>query len=130
MADTWLDLARDARQSASRLLADDHFRSCLSRSYYAAYSKVSHVLATTPGVTFPAGREGPSHPGELGTGGICRMIETSMPNMVKDRRVKLSELIGRLYTLRVVADYRPTMVVEARDARAAVSIMNTVFTWF
>lgn len=130
MPEAWLDLARDARRSASRLLTDDHFRSCMSRAYYAAYSKITHALTGTPGVTFPASREGPSHPGELGTGGIRRLIETCMPNMHQHRRVKLSELVGRLYTLRIDADYKPSAAVEARDARAAVSIMNTVFDSF
>ena len=46
------------------------------------------------------------------------------------KRVKLSELIGRLYTLRCVADYRPSMDVDGRDAREGVSIMNTVFASF
>jgi uncharacterized protein (UPF0332 family) len=130
MAETWLNLARDARRSANRLLINDHFRSCLSRAYYAAYSKVTHVLAATPGVNFPQNREGPNHPGELGTGGIRRLIETAMPNMQQDQRVKLSELVGRLYTLRIDADYKPSANVEAREARAAVSIMNTVFDSF
>jgi hypothetical protein len=66
----------------------------------------------------------------LGTGGIRRLIETSMPGMDMPRRVKLSELIGRLYTLRIVADYRPSIEVDARDARVAVSIMNTIFDSF
>jgi hypothetical protein len=39
-------------------------------------------------------------------------------------------LVGRLYTLRLVADYRPSMDVDARDAREAVSIMNTIFESF
>lgn len=130
MAELWLDLARDARHSANRLLTDDRFRSCLSRAYYAAYSKVTHTLAATPGITFANRREGPNHPGELGTGGIRRLIETSMPNMQRDRRIKLSELVGRLYTLRVDADYKPSATVKARDARAAVSIMNTIFDSF
>ncbi|HWE02606.1 MAG TPA: hypothetical protein VG326_09375 [Tepidisphaeraceae bacterium] len=130
MGEAWLDLARDARRSANYLLVEDCFRSCLSRAYYAADSKVTHVLAETPGVTFPNYRAGPSHPGELGTGGIRRLIESSMPNMQQDRRVKLSELVGRLYTLRIDADYKPSASVTARDARAAVSIMNTIFVSF
>jgi hypothetical protein len=87
-------------------------------------------LANAPGVSFPMNREGPSHPGETGRGGIRRLIETSMPNMAQAKRVKLSELIGRLYTLRVYADYRPSVEVVARDAREAISIMNTVFDSF
>ena len=130
MADDWLDMARDARRSANRLLTGDNHRSCLSRAYYAAYSKVTHVLAATPGVTFPSNRQGPNHPGELGTGGIRRLIESCMPGMSQPRRVRLSELVGRLYTLRVDADYKPSATVAARDARAALSIMNTVLESF
>src|SRR6266446_3011679 len=73
--DSWYDLASDARKAASRLVGEN-YRSCLSRAYYAAYSKVTFALAAAPGVTFPAGREGPNHPGEMGTGGIRRLIET------------------------------------------------------
>jgi uncharacterized protein (UPF0332 family) len=128
MPQSWFELASDARKAANRLVSDNH-RSCVSRSYYAAYSRVTYVLSIAPGVMFPTNREGPNHPGETGTGGIRRLIETSMPNMDQPRRVKLSELIGRLYTLRIFADYRPSVEVEGRDAREAISIMNTVFDW-
>jgi hypothetical protein len=40
-------------------MTEDNFRSCVSRCYYAAYSKVTHELATTAGLTMPQGREGP-----------------------------------------------------------------------
>lgn len=53
-----------------------------------------------------------------------------MPNMTSEKRVKLSELVGRLYTLRIVADYRPSMDVDARDAREALAIMNKIFEAF
>ena len=108
----------------------DNYRSCVARAYYAAYSRVTYVLSITPGVTFPANREGPNHPGETGTGGIRRMIETNLKSMDRSRRVKLSELIGRLYTLRIFADYRPSVDFEGRDAREAISIMNTIFDSF
>jgi hypothetical protein len=119
----------DARKAASRLVSDQH-RSCLSRAYYAAYSKVTHAPAAAPGVTFPANREGPNHPGETGTSGIHRLIVTSMPNMQPDKRLKLAELMGRLHTLRIWADYSPSVEVQGRDAREAISIMNTVFNSF
>src|SRR5882672_11340238 len=126
----WLELSRDSRTSANELMALDHFRSCISRAYYAAYSKVTHELVVAAGLTMPPDREGPNHPGRLGTGGIRRLIETSMPNMPQDKRVKLSELVGRLYTLRVEADYRPSVNVASHDAREALSIMKTVFESF
>jgi hypothetical protein len=102
----------------------------VSRAYYAAYSKVAHELVATAQLSMPTDREGPNHPGRLGTGGIRRMIETSMPNMQQDRRVKLSELIGRLYTLRIESDYRPSVNVAGHDAREALSIMKTIFESF
>lgn len=125
----WYEIGNDARRAANRLVSD-HYRSCLSRAYYAAYSKVTQELSIAPGVSFPVGREGPNLPGESGTGGIRRLIETSMPNMNKDKRVKLSELIGRLYTLRIVADDRPSVKVDSQDAREALSIMNKIYDAF
>ncbi len=72
----------------------------------------------------PPDREGPSH------ARIRPLIETSMPDMAQNKRVKLSELIGRLYTLRIDADYKPSIEVKGRDAREAISIMKTVFESF
>lgn len=124
MAQTWLELARDARNAANVLLTQDRFRSCLSRAYYAAYSKVAHELVFTAQLSMPPDREGPSH------ARIRPIIETSMPNMRQDKRVKRSELIGRLYTLRIDADYKPSVQVEGADAREALSIVKTVFESF
>jgi hypothetical protein len=129
MVQTWHELAADARRAANRLVAEN-YRSCLSRAYYAAFSKVNHALVGVPGVNLPLTREGVNHPGESGTGGVRRWIESHMPGMDQPRRIKLSELIGRLYTLRISADYKPSIDVDARDAREAISIMNTVFDSF
>jgi hypothetical protein len=128
VVDLWLDLARDARHAANRL-AGENYRSCLNRAYYAAYSKITQELVNV-GVTFPEGREGPSHPGPLGGGGIRKLIETRMPNMTKEKRDKLSELVGRLYTLRISADYKPSISIDGRDAREALSIMTKIFEAF
>lgn len=129
MPESWFELASAARKAASRL-ASEHYRSCLSRAYYAAYSKVTFDLTGIHGVSFPVGDEGPKHPGRTGTGGIRRLIETYMTHLDQPRRQKLSELVGRLYTLRCAADYRPSVDVDGRDAREAVSIMNTIFESF
>jgi uncharacterized protein (UPF0332 family) len=124
MNQTWLDLARDARKAANTLVTEDRFRSCVARAYYAAYSKVTHELVVTAGLDMPPNREGPSH------ARIRPIIETSMPNMTQSKREKLSELVGRLYTLRVDADYKPSTRVEGVEAREAISIMKTIFEAF
>jgi uncharacterized protein (UPF0332 family) len=105
-------------------VTEERFRSCASRAYYAAYSKVAHELVMTAGLAMAADREGPGH------ASIRRLIETSMPNMQQEKRVKLSELVGRLYTLRIDADYKPSVEVEGADAREALSIMKTIFESF
>ncbi len=124
MHGNWLDVARDGRRAANALVIDGHHRSAVARAYYAAYSKVTHELVTTAGLTMPPGREGPSH------ARLRPLIETSMPNMTPARRRKVSELVGRLYTLRIDADYRPSVPVESREAREAASIMTTIFDAF
>jgi len=106
------------------LVTQEHFRSCAARAYYAAYSKVTHELVVLAGLPPPPDREGFGH---LRT---RQVIQTSMPDMKQEKRNKLSELIGRLYTLRVDADYKPSTVVEAREAREAISIMKTIFESF
>lgn len=124
MTETWLELARDARNAANGLLTEERFRSCISRAHYAAYSKVTHELVVTARLAMPPGREGPSH------ARMRPLIETSMPNMEQDKRVKLSELVGRLYTLRIDADYKSSVEVDNRDAREAISIMKKIFESF
>ncbi len=124
MSQTWLELARDARNAANTLLTQDLHRSAVSRAYYAAYSKIAHELVATGGLAMPPDREGPSH------GRVRPVIETSMPNMVQPKRQKLSELVGRLYTLRIDADYKPSIEVENTEAREAISIMKTIFESF
>lgn len=124
MPETWLDLARDARKAANTLLIEDHHRSAVARAYYAAYSKVTHELVAIAGLAMPPGREGLSHTR------IRSVVETSMPNMAQTKRDKLSEMLGRLYTLRIDADYRPSTPFGITEARAAISLMTTVFDSF
>lgn len=123
MPETWLDLARDARQAASRLVQEGNHRSAVARAYYSAYSKVAYALVGA-GFEMPAGYEGPKHKR------LRPVIETSMPDMDQKRREALSRLIGRLYTLRIDADYKPSVLVEDREAREAASIMKTILESF
>lgn len=129
----WIDLATDARKAANELVRT-RFRSCLSRAYYAAFSKATYLLVEK-GVPMPGGREGPPHPGHLPTGqasagGIRQLILSRLTDIDLPKRRKLSELIGELYTLRLYADYRPSVDIADVDAREAVSMMNTVFDAF
>jgi uncharacterized protein (UPF0332 family) len=131
--DTWYDVATDSRKAANELVRS-RYRSCLSRAYYAAYAKVTHLLVQK-GEAMPDGREGPPHPGHLPTGeakhkGIRQLIMEKLTEIDVAKRRALSELIGELYTLRLYGDYRPSQQIDAVEAREAVSMMNTVFENF
>ncbi|MEX2216502.1 MAG: HEPN domain-containing protein [Phycisphaeraceae bacterium] len=119
----WLELAREARKAANMSVQEGYHRAAASRAYYAAYSRVSHALAMA-GLTMPVQREGPSHKR------LRPLIETSMPDMDQPSRVALSRLVGRLYTLRIDADYKPSVLVGGKESREAASIMKTIFEAF
>ena len=130
---TWYDVASDSRKAANELV-QRRYRSCLSRAYYAAYSKVTYLLVEK-GVPMPAGREGPPHPGHFPTGkarhkGIRQLIVENLNQWDLPKRRALSELVGELYTLRLYSDYHPSQEIDAAEAREAVSMMNTVFENF
>jgi hypothetical protein len=130
---TWQEMASESRKAANEMVKT-RFRPCLSRAYYAVYSKVTQDLIAV-GVPMPQEREGPNHPGHLATGeaankGIRQMIMDRLTTLDFKKRQALSELIGELYTPRLYADYRPSIDVDATDAREAVSMMNTVFEVF
>ena len=127
---TWRQIGDDNRAAAAGLVGD-HYRSCVSRAYYAAYARITHELDRLPGVTFPAGREGPSHPGtrpdgSVGAGGIRRMIEEQLRGLDEADRLELSEALRELYTLRLHADYRPSEDVGETEARDAVTLVVAV----
>jgi hypothetical protein len=124
---SWHELAQEARKAANGLVQQERYRSSISRAYYAVYSLVTHCLCQAPNVSFPQDREGPNHPGVTNQGGIRRLIDTSLPGRSVGDRKYISGLVGQLYTMRIYADYKPSVLVEARDARIALAIMAKVF---
>jgi uncharacterized protein (UPF0332 family) len=120
---TWWELASDSRKAANRLIQDQHHRSAVSRAYYAVYSKVAHEL-TERGITMPKDREGPSH------AKVRALIETRLTALPLAKRQALSRMVGSLYTMRILADYKPTTSVDPRDSREAASLMKKCFESF
>lgn len=112
MAD-WDDIARDSLKAAQVLADGNHFRSCASRAYYAAFSAVSFALRSQ--APFEKGRETPAH--HRVTGLIHDYFATSLtPARLRDLKAR----IRRLYNERINADYKTGLTVDrlaAMDSR-------------
>lgn len=105
--------------SAALELVQHHWRSALSRTYYAAYARITAGLERI-GVTFPDGQEGPSHKK------LPALVENSFTR-AGNPGWRLSVLISELYRLRIMADYRPSTNISAVAVRDAARMMQEVF---
>ncbi len=117
---TWLDIACDNRRSTSDLVSNGLYRSAVSRAYYAVYARVTmefHLL----GVAMPTGRESPRH------SRLRPLIETSLTSVTYEKRRALSRMVSRLYTMRLLADYRASATVGLREGREAASLVKKAF---
>ncbi len=115
-----MDVAKDSVGAASRCLRGGHYRSAVSRAYYAMYAAVTAALLGAR-LTPPAGRGTWSHRG--------------VPDLVKEH---LGQQLGRggaqnvrrmvraTYTLRLVADYVSTRTVDKVTATRCVTDATAV----
>ena len=69
----------------------------------------------------PKALEGPSH------SQLPELIVSNLPKLGIHRRVPVSQRVRGLYHLRIMADYRPSIPVEKRDATLAAGMMTEVF---
>ncbi|MCX7049202.1 MAG: HEPN domain-containing protein [Candidatus Sumerlaeota bacterium] len=116
----WADLAKDNRLAAYEVFEKQRWRTFVSRAYYAAYSATTEALVQH-GVTMPMGRSGPSH------AKLPELAGTNLTGIGYSLRWRLSGAIGKLYELRIMADYMPDVLVEENEARVAQGLMKQVF---
>jgi uncharacterized protein (UPF0332 family) len=120
--DPWKSVALDSYGAALELNKGRHWRSAVSRAYFAAFSMVSGCLREI-GVAMPTGREGPSH------GGLADLVESNLTMLRAQDRPRLASRLRNLYRLRIVADYRPSVELVETDVRSALRMMGDVFHW-
>ena len=107
----WLELAGDNRIAAQELASMGRFRSSVSRSYYAAYAGVTHLLVGK--VNYPSGRNNPSHQSILGH------IVHNLPDVAESKRRTVRRDFSALLKARIDADYRPGLSCDSDIARQA-----------
>ncbi len=110
----WYRMALDSQRAAHQL-EKENLRSCASRIYYAAYQAVTAVLLYRRLPT-PPDREGWSHEATPDM-----IIEHWSPYISrKYERRDLARRLRRLYTLRLIADYTSTQIIDAPSVRSAM----------
>jgi uncharacterized protein (UPF0332 family) len=109
---TWEEISLDSLRAAQKLLDDGHFRSSVSRSYYAAYCAVTGELCRRND-RFARGRNNPAHEQ------LTALIRNGLPWQAGPRR-RLTRAVRRLRFARETADYRPGVSVDRALALACV----------
>ena len=116
---TWGDMAVDNLKASKRLLTEGHWRSCVSRAYYAAYARATAELESL--ATFPPGREGPSHDD------LPDMAFDYLTRLSTRERRRFSTTIARMYQWRLSADYHPSLTIDEAIGRDAVTWCDLFF---
>lgn len=115
----WRDLAEEHFKSAQTLLLLGHWRSAVSRAYYATYCGVTWKALQHGPITFASGYQNPSH--------------EAIPGLIRNKCVppgpqanSITESCTLLRYFRVDADYKPHIPIDnelARDALREASLV-------
>ena len=115
---TWKEMSEDALRSAEVLLREGHFRSSVSRSYYAAYCAATSEIVQKL-TTFPNNWNNPPHAKVPGY--VLNNLQLS-----QSKKDSISKLINTLRQFREDADYRPHVEVDEQIARDCVRDADAV----
>lgn len=111
---TWAELATENLRAARTLLREGHSRASATRSYYAVYGAVTHVLLERgPHLVFKHGRNNPPHE-KLGI-----FVAKNLGLKWEDRR-QLGLIVPTLLALRIDAEYHPEEAVGEEQSRNAI----------
>ncbi len=103
---TWKEMSLDCFRAAQVLRTSERWRSCINRSYYAAYGAVTSSFP--PGIAFARGWKNPGH--------------EQLPKLVWERmksgreREQLLRALKFLRRARENADYRPGQTCDEQLA--------------
>lgn len=117
----WKTMAFVTLDTAKSLRASSDYRSCVSRSYYAAYQAAASVSIEHGDVGhFPNGWNNPSH--------------EQLPDLIQNNgdfgqpaRRTAARILRLLRNFREDADYRPGRTVDALTVRTALLAVATLF---
>jgi uncharacterized protein (UPF0332 family) len=105
-------MSLDALRAAEVLLREGHYRSSVSRSYYAAYCIATHEIVQKIS-TFSHGWNNPSH----------EKVPSYVQNNLTLPQTKKDTVVTLIKTLRLFredADYRPSISIDEQVARDCI----------
>ncbi len=107
---TWEEIAKEQRAAAQRLVVPEgvYPRAACSRAYCAAYALLASLAPAD--MTFPQGWKNPAH----------HQLPEIIRHLNRIDRAELEELVNRLVTSRVDADYGVGKSVSAVEAKERV----------
>ena len=111
-------MSEDSLRAAEALLRDGHYRSSVSRAYYAAYCAATHEIVQKL-TTFPNGWNNPPHEK------LPIYVESNL-TLTLSGKAKIKRLLRILRQYREDADYRPYRVSDVRAARNSVRDAKSV----
>ena len=123
---SWDDMSLNCFKAAQSLRKLKNNRSCVNRSYYAAFSAVTHEMRKITHV-FPSGYEHPPHKE------MSKKVKQISPNLnlTSYERAELVLILKRLYKAREDADYRNQTIIDdvlakscLRDAEVALTLLG------
>lgn len=111
---SWLEMAHESQTAARLAEREKCWRSCADRYYYAAYQAITAVLLYRK-LTPPAAREAWNHEE------TPRMLKEHFQPLIssRDKRNDLADRLGKLYKLRIIADYIGSQNLKDRDIQTA-----------
>jgi uncharacterized protein (UPF0332 family) len=120
VSDEWTEIAKDCLRAANSLKETGHYRSAVSRAYYAAFSMVVAKL-TAAQVSFEMDREGPSH------SRLPDMVRMNLPGLKTWQRRDAAAMLRVLYRARLDADYSSVKIFGRNEARESVQQAWLIF---
>lgn len=120
--DSWMSISNDSLVAAKLLLSKGHYRSCISRSYYAAYAGGTAALLAGGVSVGDQARPNPTH--------------HRLPSLLKhnldpacfrrEERTDLSRRVRNLRRFREMAEYDPGATIDNHLARQCVRDASVV----
>lgn len=119
---TWQEVGIDNFRAAQDLHEMKHYRSSVSRFYYAAFSLLTYELARG-GVVFRMGRRTPAH------AELAELVIENLTQFSEARRMAIALVTLRLYRSRLDADYSDQRI-DRKAAERAMRDAEKLFRYF